>query len=198
MQSDEKAASHKSVLRELVETVVLVLLVYVLVRTFLFENYRVLGHSMQPSLENDQFLMVNKLGYRLHQPKRGDIIVFWDPNSDGRKLIKRVIGLPGEVVEVREGQVLINDRLLEEPYITVPARYSHPPIAISQDQVFVLGDNRNNSSDSHNWGPLPRNRIVGQAWISYWPPRLWGVVSHEAYGNTPEGQWLSPLTPGQG
>jgi signal peptidase I len=198
MASDEQPTSRKSVLRESVETVVLVLLIYALVRTFLFENYRVLGQSMEPSLENDQFLMVNKLGYRLHEPERGDIVVFRDPNSDRRKLIKRVIGLPGEVVEVRNGQVFINDRLLQEPYVAIPARYSHPPVPIPEGSLFVLGDNRNNSSDSHNWGPLPRERIVGRAWISYWPPRLWGPVRHEAYSDLAPGSRLSPLTAGWG
>jgi signal peptidase I len=153
---------------------------------------------MEPSLENDQFLMVNKLGYRLHEPERGDIVVFRDPNSDRRKLIKRVIGLPGEVVEVRNGQVFINDRLLQEPYVAIPARYSHPPVPIPEGSLFVLGDNRNNSSDSHNWGPLPRERIVGRAWISYWPPRLWGPVRHEAYSDLAPGSRLSPLTAGWG
>lgn len=184
MQAEEQSKSQsKSILREFVETIVFTLLIYLLVRTFLFENYRVIGRSMEPTLENDQFLVVNKLGYRLHEPRRGDIIVFNDRGTGNRKLIKRVIGLPGEILGIRDGQVFINDRLLEEPYITIPGNTSQPPSAIPEDQYFVMGDHRTNSSDSRSWGVLPRERILGKAWISYWPPRLWGIVPHETYGD---------------
>lgn len=186
MQADEQPRSRvRSVLRELVETVLLTLLIYVLVRHFLFENYRVVGHSMDPTLENDQYLVVNKLGYRLHEPQRGDIVVFYDPRNSDRKLIKRVIGLPGEVLEIKQGQVFINEQQLDEPYIPNPGRYSVPPTPIPADHYFVLGDNRNNSSDSHNWGTLPSSKLVGKAWLSYWPPHMWGVVSHEIHGIAP-------------
>jgi signal peptidase I len=186
MPDEEKAGSRtKSIFREFAETIILTLLIYFLVRTFLFENYRVLGHSMDPTLENDQFLVVNKLGYRLGEPERGDIIVFRDPRSADRKLIKRVIGLPGEVLEIQDGQVLINGHPLDEPYIANPSRYSQEATPIPEGMYFVLGDNRNNSSDSHNWGTLARERVVGKAWVSYWPPKLWGVIPHETYGEVP-------------
>jgi signal peptidase I len=185
MQAEEQPETRKSMLREFVETLLLTLLIYVLVRSFLFENYRVVGHSMDPTLENDQYLAVNKLGYRLHEPQRGDIVVFHDPRNGERKLIKRVIGLPGEVVEVKNGQVHIDQQRLDEPYIETPGRYSYPPTPLSDDYYFVLGDNRNNSSDSHNWGALDGGKIVGQAWLSYWPPRLWGVIPKAIYGEAP-------------
>ncbi len=184
MQATEKPESKaRSALREIVETVVFTLLIYALVRYFLIENYRVVGESMTPTLEDEQYLVVNKLGYRLHKPERGDIIVFRDPRGPDRKLIKRVIGLPGEVVEIKEGQVFINQQRLDEPYIQHPGQYTMAPTPIPSDHYFVLGDNRSNSSDSHNWGTLPRDRIVGKAWLSYWPPSLWGIVSHYAYEN---------------
>ena len=186
MQADEQIRSlSKSVLREFVETVLFALLIYALIHTFLFQNYRVVGRSMDPTLENDQFLVVNRLGYRLHDPQRGDVIVFDDPRDDGRRLIKRVIGLPGELLEVKQGQVFINQLRLDEPYIVNPGRYSQPPTPIPEDQYYVLGDNRNNSNDSHNWGTLPRQKIVGKAWLTYWPPELWGVIPHESYGDMP-------------
>lgn len=186
MQAAEQPNSRaKSALREFVETLLLTLLIYVLVRSFLFENYRVVGRSMDPTLENDQYLAVNKLGYRLHEPQRGDIVVFHDPRNDDRKLIKRVIGLPGEVLEIDNGQVFIDSRLLDEPYIQTSARYSYPVTSIPDGHYFVLGDNRNNSSDSHNWGTLSGTNIVGKAWVSYWPPRLWGIIPHETYGDIP-------------
>ena len=186
MQSEEQAGSRtNSIFREFAETIVLTLLIYFLVRTFLFENYRVLGHSMDPTLENDQFLVVNKLGYRLQEPERGDIIVLRDPRSDERKLIKRVIGLSEEVLEIKEGQVLINGQPLDEPYVANPGRYTQEATPIPEGMYFVLGDNRNNSSDSHNWGTLAREQVVGKAWVSYWPPRLWGIIPHEIYEEVP-------------
>jgi signal peptidase I len=186
MQAEERHETKtKSIVREFAETILITLLIYVLIRTFLFENYRVLGHSMDPTLENDQFLVVNKLGYRLQDPERGDIVVFRDPRTDDRKLIKRVVGLPGEQVEIRTGEVIINGRLLEEPYVASQSHYSQAPLVIPEDEYFVLGDNRNNSSDSHNWGSLPRQKILGEAWVSYWPPRLWGVIPQDLYGDEP-------------
>jgi signal peptidase I len=186
MQAVEQPSSRaKSALREIVETILLTLLIYVLVRSFLLENYRVVGRSMDPTLEDDQYLAVNKLSYRLHEPQRGDIVVFRDPRDDGRKLIKRVVGLPGEVLEIRDGQVLIDNQRLQESYIQASGRYSYPPIPIPENHYFVLGDNRNNSSDSHNWGTLSKDKIVGKAWVSYWPPQLWGVIPHETYGELP-------------
>ncbi|MGC9335158.1 MAG: signal peptidase I [Anaerolineae bacterium] len=186
MQTVEQPKSRgRSALREMLETVLLTLLIYVLVRSFLFENYRVLGHSMDPTLEDMQYLVVNKLGYRLHEPQRGDIIVFRDPRSADRKLIKRIIGLPGEMLEIRNGQVFVNEQPLEEPYVGGPTRYSQPPTPIPEGHYFVLGDNRNNSSDSHNWGSLSRDQIVGKAWFSYWPPATWGLMLHEEYAVVP-------------
>ncbi len=184
MQADQKSRAP-SALREFVETVLFTLLIYFVVRQFLFENYRVVGYSMTPTLEDQQFLVVNKLGYRLHEPQRGDIMVFRDPRDSGRKLIKRVIGLPGEVLEIRQGQVFIDNTQLDEAYIESLGQYSVPPTSIPADHFFVLGDNRNNSSDSHNWGTLSSEEIVGKAWLSYWPPRLWGVVPHQLYEYIP-------------
>ena len=183
--AEQSKPRARSVLRDVAETLVFTLLIYVLVRTFLFENYRVVGRSMEPSLQNDQYLVIDKLGYRLHEPQRGDIVVFRDPRSDGRKLIKRVMGLPGETIEIRNGQVFVNGQLLDEPYIDSQGRYTQQPTQVPEDQYFVLGDNRNNSSDSHNWGTLPSENVVGKAWISYWPPASWGAIPHEAYGDQP-------------
>lgn len=182
MQAEEQPRSRaRSALREFIETILFTLLIYFLVRTFLIENYRVVGRSMESTLQDDQFLVVNKLVYRLHEPQRGDIIVFRDPRNGERKLIKRVIGLPGEVLEIKNGQVFINDRRLQESYIQILGQRSRTPVPIPADQYFVMGDNRNNSSDSRDWGTLPEGEIIGKAWFTYWPPSLWGVVPHEVY-----------------
>lgn len=189
MQVEEQPkARTKSALREFVETVLITLLIYILIRTFLFENYRVLGHSMDPTLADSQYLVVNKLIYRLQDPQRGDIIVLHDTKDDARKLIKRVIGLPGETIEIRAGQVLVDGQALNEPYIARPAGYSQPATEIPAGQYYVLGDNRNNSSDSHNWGTLPEGKIVGKAWLSYWPVSRWGIIPHETYEDVSSAQ----------
>jgi signal peptidase I len=184
-EKEQRPQQTRSAVREVGETLLFTLLIYLLIRTFLFENYRVVGTSMVPTLADGQFLVVNKLGYRLHQPQRGDIIVFTDPYSPDRKLIKRLIGFPGETVEVRGGAVLINGHALDEPYLEDPGNSSRAASVLPDGEYFVLGDNRNNSSDSRSWGNLPRDRIVGKAWLSYWPPALWGLVRHETYGGVP-------------
>lgn len=184
--TDEQGRSHRSsALREMVETLFLTLLIYVLIRTFLLGNYRVEGYSMVPTLADNQFLIVSKLDYRLRQPRRGDIVVFLDPRNGDQKLIKRIVGLPGEVVEIRNGQVFVGEEALDEPYIQNQARYSESPTQVPEGQFYVLGDNRSNSSDSHHWGTLPGDRIVGRAWFSYWPPESWGVIAQAEYAGAP-------------
>ena len=172
-------AAVRSVLREIIETVVLTLVIFFLIQTVV-RNFRVVGTSMEPNLHTGQYLIVDKISYRLGEPQRGDVIVFEPPvNSDG-DYVKRIVGLPGELVEVRNGQVLINNQPLAEPYIVRPGSYSLDPRRVSPGELFVLGDNRNMSSDSHSWGMLPRDKVVGKAWISYWPPSLWGAIPRDA------------------
>ena len=166
-------------LREIGETIVLTLLIFFLVRAVL-ENYKVEGQSMEPNLYTGQYLIVNKVLYNLRTAERGDIIVFKAPRSPDRNFVKRIVGLPGEKLELRQGQVYINDKLLYEPYIDAHSGSSWGPSVVGQDELFVLGDNRANSSDSRSWGMLPTGNIIGKAWICYWPPQKWGLVPHYA------------------
>jgi len=121
--------------------------------------------------------MVSKATYFFHEPQRGDIIVLRSPqnNSD---LIKRIIALPGDTVEIRDDTVFINGTPLVEPYYLEPPHYIVPPQEIPNGNYFVLGDNRNNSSDSHRGWTVPRKNIVGKAWITYWPPYRWDTIEH--------------------
>ena len=185
MESEPDQPKRGSALRELVETLILTLVTYLLVRTFLFETYRVVGQSMEPTLQQDQRLIVSKLSYRLHEPQRGDIIVFHDPQDPSRNLIKRIIGLPGEILEIRNGQVFINEQQLNESYLASHNLREQPPTPIPDGYYFVMGDNRNNSSDSRSWGVLSADQIVGKAAFTYWPVRLWGPAPHETYGIEP-------------
>jgi signal peptidase I len=176
---DKPASRASSVLRELVETIVLTLVIFFLVRTVI-QNYRIDGISMEPNFHNGQFLIINKLAYRLGEPARGDVIVFHYPRDPSRDFIKRVIGLPGDTVEVRGGQVIVNGETIDEPYDPSPGTYDSDPVTLPEDQLFVMGDNRNNSSDSHIWGALPMENVIGKAVVSYWPPSDWGLVTNEA------------------
>lgn len=177
--SEKPASRASSVLRELVETIVLTLVIFFLVRTVI-QNYRIDGISMEPNFHNGQFLIINKLAYRLGEPARGDVIVFHYPRDPSRDFIKRVIGLPGDTVEVRSGQVIVNGEIIDEPYEPSPGTYDSEPVTLPEDQLFVMGDNRNNSSDSHIWGALPMENVIGKAVVSYWPPSDWGLVTNEA------------------
>ena len=169
----------KTVIREVLETVILTVIIFFLIQTVV-RNFRVVGTSMAPNLHDSQYLIVDKITYRFREPQRGDVIVFEPPNRPGEDYVKRIIGESGDLVEIRKGQVLINNQPLEEPYVVYPGSYSMSPRRVGLDELFVLGDNRNSSSDSHNWGMLVQDKVVGKAWISYWPPSQWGVIPRDA------------------
>jgi signal peptidase I len=142
---------------------------------------RVEGSSMEPTLHDSELVVVNRLAYRWNDPQRGDIVVFRFPLEPDRRFIKRIIGLPGEYVSIHDGRVHVDGVALDEPYIAAPPRYSGE-WEIQPGQVFVLGDNRNNSSDSQTWGPLPLNQLIGKAFLVYWPPPEMGLIPHSSQG----------------
>jgi signal peptidase I len=135
------------------------------------------GSSMEPSLHNGEFVVINRLAYRWRNPDRGEIIVFRFPLDPERRFIKRIIGLPGDTVTVNNGTVYVNETPLDEPYIYSAPRYDGSWI-VEEDHFFVLGDNRNNSSDSQNWGSLEAEDIIGKAVIVYWPLNDLGIIPH--------------------
>ena len=159
------SARTKGILREIVETAVWTLVIFFLVR-LVVQNFRIEMQSMEPNLHDGQSIIANKLVYYLHPPERGDIIVFQAPSNPGKDYIKRIIGLPGEEVAIREGQVYIDGARLEETYVARPARRSWGPEVVGESEYFVLGDNRSNSNDSRNWGMLDEEAIIGKAWFS--------------------------------
>jgi signal peptidase I len=202
--------------RELVETVILAALIFFAVKAVI-QNFRVEGASMQPSLQNEQLLLVNKAIYfrldmdNVHRflpfvpgdngedrhlfraPRRGDVIVFKfhlvDPSQPERDFIKRVIGVPGDTVEVHDGTVFINGSPLEEHYILNTPTYTYAPKTVPPGHYFVLGDNRRNSYDSHQWSQscpadqvcdfVPEENIIGQAWVRYWPWDAFGLINNK-------------------
>jgi signal peptidase I len=169
----------KTVVREIVETIILTVVIFFLIQTVV-RNFRVVGSSMEPNLHDSQYLIVDKISYRLGEPRRGDVIVFEPPNRPGEDYVKRVIATPGELIEILNGQVIINNQPLDEPYIAHQGSYSMAARRVGPNELFVLGDNRNSSSDSHNWGMLTRDKLVGKAWVSYWPPSRWGIIPRDA------------------
>jgi signal peptidase I len=209
---ERPASSVRGVVKELLETAIFILLVFLIVRGVI-QNFKIEGQSMEPSLHTGQYILVNKIVYfhfdmnaplRLlpgnadlparvvypfHMPRRGEVVVFEYPRDLSKDYIKRVIGLPGDTVRIKDGQVFVNDVLLDEPYLQGVQTTCRGDDACSQGQsvtvplgtVFVMGDNRNNSSDSREWGALPFDGIIGKAWVSYWPREYWGVIPTPTY-----------------
>ena len=214
-------ASGKSAFRDVIETILVTLLIFFMVRAVV-QNFKVEGDSMLPTLHTEERLLVNSgLYYRydanflsrvinpnlaadwrylFHGPQRGDIIVFEAP-IEPRDFIKRVIAVQGETVQIKADAdpagnpdpgrdcggcgVFVNGIKLEEPYINQTPDYNYPPdggvLTVPAGHVFVLGDNRRNSSDSHIWGPLDLSAIIGTAFVSYWPQDHWGLLPHPTY-----------------
>ena len=162
--------------RALLETVIPALIIAIGINLFLAQATQVLGQSMEPNLHTDQRLVVEKVSYRFHGPRRGDIVVLDMPKAGPDLLIKRVIGLPGEKIYSKDGQVYINDEPIEEPYVLNPGGRDIPEQIIPPLHIFVMGDNRRFSNDSRNFGFVPIDNIIGRAWLSYWPIELAGPV----------------------
>jgi signal peptidase I len=158
-------------LRRLVRDVALALFVCVLALAFLFQPFKVEGTSMQPRLAEDERILVNKLVYRLRPVHRGEVVVFWFPGDPERSFIKRVIGIPGDRVEIRAGTVYVDGERLREPYLRPDYREVEDfgPVTVPPSDYFVLGDHRNVSNDSRSWGMVPARLIYGKAFLRYWP-----------------------------
>jgi signal peptidase I len=176
-------STASSLLRELVEVVVLAVILYFGI-SFAVQTVHVEGLSMFATLEDNDYLIANKIDYRLHDPQRGDIIILRPPTDNSKDFIKRVIALPGERLLIRDGVIYINGRKLDEPYLpeawTVqnnwPQDGSTSGKVIPPNEYFVMGDNRNRSQDSRVFGPISRDRIDGRAWFRIWPLSGFGGI----------------------
>lgn len=208
-------AAGRLALKEMLETVAYIILIFVIVRSMV-QNFKIEGSSMEPSLHSEQYILVNKLVYfhidlnaplrlfpgfdedtlpprlfyPLLQPERGDVVVFEYPGNVEKDYIKRVIALPGETVEFRDGQVFVNGVLLDEAYLQGASTNcnggsvcNQGPTVVPEDSIFVMGDNRANSSDSRAWGPLKLERVIGQAWLLYYPVDDWGLLPDTSYAS---------------
>jgi signal peptidase I len=178
---------------DIIETVVIALSIFLIVYLFIASPHQVNGQSMVPTFQSGEYVLSDKVSYRVGQPQRGDVIVFHAPaaadcpEGTGCDFIKRVLGLPGESVQVHDNHIYVNGQPLEEPYI--PAEYETNPgpatknktVSLGPDEFFVSGDNRPYSSDSRAWGPIHKSDIVGKAFFRYWPLAVAGKVKHESY-----------------
>lgn len=172
----QEKTDWKHYLLDLLETVGLALILFLVINT-VSARVRVDGFSMMPTLQDGEFVLVNKLAYRAGLPMRGDIVVFRSTTVTDLDLIKRVIGLPGDKINIRGGTLTVNGQILNEPYINAAPAYSGE-WRVPADYLFVLGDNRNDSSDSHAWGFLPMQNVIGKAMLIYWPPPEWAMIDH--------------------
>jgi signal peptidase I len=182
-------------LLEIVETLVLTLLIFFVIQNFVAQPYKVQQTSMQRTLEANQYVLVDKLTPRFDAYNRGDIVVFEPPEEWGESntpFIKRVIGEPGDTVEIRDdGLVYVNDVALDEPYLYAdevdgPSQPTTAPLeqsswTVPQGDLFLMGDHRANSADSRTFGPVPIGRVVGRAWLRYWPLDTFGILQTPTY-----------------
>lgn len=178
---------------DLTETAVIGLSLFLIVYLFLVRPHQVNGQSMVPNFQSGEYLLTDQLSYRFRSPKRGEVIVFHAPQAahcpegTGCDFIKRVIGLPGDSIEIRDGAIYVNDQYLAEPYIpkdfrTTSGEYTKEKrITLGADEYFVVGDNRSYSSDSRAWGPIQADNIVGRAFFVYWPLSIFGKISEPKY-----------------
>ncbi|HEU4751630.1 MAG TPA: signal peptidase I [Armatimonadota bacterium] len=170
-----RAARRRSSWRPIWDIAIRALIVFFIVQTWVMQGYRVFGSCMEPNLCTGERLLGSKLALAsgIH---RGDVVVFHPPHRPDTAFIKRIIGLPGETIEIRNNRVYVNDRELNEPYLHRAWHDDRPPERIADDKVFVMGDNRDNSNDSRMWGELPVRNIQAKAWVRYWPLNRFGWV----------------------
>ncbi len=162
---------------EITKIVVISLAIILPIRYYLIQPFFVRGASMEPNFDDGQYLVINEIGYRFNDPDRGDVIVFKYPLDPSQYYIKRVIGLPGEKIEIKDDLVFIYNlefpqgKILEESYYLPEGRITRGSlnVKLGDDEYFVLGDNRSASSDSRQWGALPRDNIIGRVWLRAWP-----------------------------
>lgn len=186
-KNQPKVKSRQYILSFLWETakiVIISLAIIIPIRYFLFQPFFVRGASMEPNFEDNEYLIIDEISYRFNQPERGDVIIFRYPRDPSQFYIKRIVGLPGETITIKDGEITISNEknprgvILEEDYLSEQNEFTPGNLEMELDQndYFVLGDNRRSSSDSRKWGAVPRHYIIGRAWIRAWPFSKFGVI----------------------
>ena len=170
-----KTRSSRVVL-DAIETLLLALVLFLGIN-LITARIRVDGPSMQPTLYNGEYVLVNRLAYKWAKPRLGEVVVFRYPRNPSQEYVKRVIGVPGDEIYIANRQVFVNGQLLDEPYIA-DAPQDNGRWIVPENSLFVLGDNRNDSSDSRDWDFVPMENMIGKALVVYWPPSAWGLIAH--------------------
>lgn len=179
--TQEPEQKQENIIVEVFKFSMLALAIVIPFRMYVAQPFIVSGASMAPTFETGEYLIVDRATYHIEQPQRGDVVIFRYPNDPSKFFIKRVIGLPGETVELANGITTIIDTadgtrtILDEPYLKTDRTDEHITIRLSSDEYFVMGDNRGASSDSRNWGPVPRENIIGRAFMRLLPPTHFGI-----------------------
>lgn len=170
-----------------IESIVVALSIFVVIYLFLVQPHKVIGASMDTTFHDGEYILTDKISYRLHTPERGDVIVFKAPRNPDFDYIKRIIAVPGDTVSIKDGYVYVNQQQLSENYIKsetvlLPGQFlkESQELKLSDDEYFVLGDNRSHSSDSRQWGTVLRKDIIGKAFFRYWPPSQFGLIKKPA------------------
>lgn len=173
---------------DVLEVIVFAVAIFLFLYLLVLQPHKIKGASMEPNFPDGEYLLTDKVKYRFGEPSRGDVVVFKAPTGEGEEFIKRIIGLPGERIAVRNGRVLLNGQELNEDYIPeISPTYGgnflqeNETFTIPEGNYFVLGDNRPHSSDSRSWGTITKDKITGRAWLIYWPPKNAGLVKKSPY-----------------
>jgi signal peptidase I len=178
LETPEKPFSFREELRSWARDLLVAVAMAAVIIVFLYQPVKVEGTSLVPLLSDQERIFVNKFVYRFEPISRGDVVVFWYPLDHSKSFIKRVVGLPGESVEIREGRLYVDGKLLFQQY--VPSEYldtsSSGPLRVPSDSYFVMGDHRSSSNDSRVFGPVPRDAIYGKAVFAYWPFDRFGTI----------------------
>ena len=172
----------KHFFRGILITIVLALIIFFVAQATI-QTFVIVMTSMEPNFHEGQRLVVNKAIYMFGEPERGDVVIFRAPNGTQDDFIKRIIAIPGDTVEVKNKAVYVNGIKLDEPYIKNPPNYTLAEQEVPEDEYFVLGDNRNRSNDSHSGWLVPRENLIGKAWLTTWPPDNWGIVPNYPLGD---------------
>lgn len=174
---------------EIAKIVIIALLIVVPIRYFIFQPFFVRGQSMEPTFENGDYLIIDEISYRFREPLRGEVVVFKYPNNPSQRYIKRIIGLPGETIEIDDGKIIIykngKTEVLDESnylpgFLETPGDVN---LSLDENEYFVLGDNRISSADSRRWGPLPKENIVGRVFLRAWPLTAWAKIEAPEYNH---------------
>ncbi len=174
---------------DFLKTIIIIVILAALIRQFLIQPFIVDGQSMEPNFHNNDYLITDKISYRLHAPQRGEAIIFHPPNKPSVNYLKRITGVPGDTIEVKNGEVFVNSKKIVEPYIDSGDKTKTPTndeikITLKSDEYFVLGDNRNHSSDSREIGPIPKENIVSRVWLRLFPLNSIGALAAQHYQTT--------------